>query len=360
MKIAIITTIFPPALGGPAIYSNEIFNRLAKDHEFYVLTYGNYKNSDKIIYIKRRYKNKVLNFFSNINDANKALNKLIKSKNIDVVYAQNPDLAGIPSYLACKKTNKKYIIKFVGDWAWETSYRKGWTKKPLTKFYDSTENLFSLLLKVIQRKILNNASFIVTPAKHLETHLRKAKIKTKIVVVPNAVEKIKVDNIKLKGFNILMVGRLVKHKHFDEIIKLMPKINANLLIIGSGPELGNLILLTKKLNLDGKVRFLRDLDHKKTVSYIYACDVLLLPSIYEGTSHVLLEAMLYKTFIIARNIPGNSELIANKVHGLLFNDINEIPNLIKNIDKRMIENAYKKVAKENTWQQHLNMLTKLF
>ncbi|MEE9215348.1 MAG: glycosyltransferase family 4 protein, partial [Thermodesulfobacteriota bacterium] len=55
--------------------------------------------------------------------------------------------------------------------------------------------------------------------------------------------------------------------------------------------------------------------------YIYASDLLILPSLAEAMPIVILEAMALKTPVIASNVDGISELIDNDKSGLLFSPL---------------------------------------
>ncbi len=368
MRVCIVTTIFPPELGGPAIYSYNLYSRLKSlGNEVNVLTYGNKASGDNNIHIiNTQVNNRLLKLILKAKNASKKLTETIKRDNTSIIYAQNPDLAGIPAYLASKRTNKPYIIKFVGDWAWETAYRKKWTSSNLTNFYKTKGNIQVRVLKYIQRKILNNAALIIVPSNHLIDTLRQAGVHTNVRIIENAVELANVKKIKLNGFSIIMVGRLVAHKHFDSIIRIMPRLDANLILIGDGPELDKLQSLSKSLNLDNKVKFLGSLEHEKTLSYISSSDVLLLPSIYEGSSHVILEAMLYSTPVIALANPGNASLIKDGMNGLLFDDSSQVLDKLLHIKnnrklaKTIAYNAHKQVINNNTWEKHINRLLSCF
>lgn len=83
-------------------------------------------------------------------------------------------------------------------------------------------------------------------------------------------------------------------------------------------------------------------------------DCLILPSIHEGLSYAILEAMATRCIIITNNIPGVGNLIENMKNGYLLetNDekayIKKIKSIRYNgIDKKMIDAALKTVQKFN-------------
>lgn len=93
---------------------------------------------------------------------------------------------------------------------------------------------------------------------------------------------------------ILFVGRLVYYKGIEYLIQSMPDIQAQLIIIGSGPLESNLKSLVSELKLEKKVKFLGEVNQNELIAYYYACDIFCLPSIArsEAFGIVQLEAMI--------------------------------------------------------------------
>jgi len=120
---------------------------------------------------------------------------------------------------------------------------------------------------------------------------------------------------------ILCVSGLVPRKGVRYLIQAMPLIlkkrEAILLIVGNGPQKSTLQHLVKTLNLREKVLFASKLPTEKLALYYDAADVFVLPSLSEGHSVALLEAMASGLPIVATNIGGNNESIVNQVNGFL-------------------------------------------
>jgi glycosyltransferase involved in cell wall biosynthesis len=87
------------------------------------------------------------------------------------------------------------------------------------------------------------------------------------------------------------VGRLVYYKGFEFLIRAMQGVDANLLIIGSGPLHDDLRREIAALGLDNRVTILSDVDD--TRPYYAACEIFVLPSVArsEAFGIVQLEAM---------------------------------------------------------------------
>ncbi len=362
MNMLIVTTIFPPDLGGPATYSYEIAKRLTKlGHKISVVTYGNKQdkkiNGFYVYYIRYPEISKIINYPYRLINAFLVTKRITKKFNPDIIYAQNPDMAGIPACLVSKLYRKKFVLKFVGDWVWEFAKNKNLTDLTLEEFYNNTKDKAIIkIMKKVERKIINSTDQIVTPSHYLKLLLKNWSIKPKISVVYNAVDLPEFRRINLGGKNIIAVGRFVPWKRFDDIIRIMPKIDANLLIVGSGPKLEAWKDLVDELNLNKKVKFLGRLNHEETLAYIQASDVLVLPSLYEGLSHVLLEAMALKTPVIASDVCGNTELV--KGNGILIQpkNLHQLEKAIKDTldgKENYISEAYDFIKKNNTWDNSI-------
>lgn len=89
-----------------------------------------------------------------------------------------------------------------------------------------------------------------------------------------------------------------------------------LLIAGSGPEEPKLRALAAQLNLAQKCVF-----HPSTpevARILSAIDVFVLPSLSEGLSNALMEAMACGCCVVASAVGGNPELVSDGTTGLLF------------------------------------------
>lgn len=137
---------------------------------------------------------------------------------------------------------------------------------------------------------------------------------------------------------IIGVGRLVKVKQFDVLIKSykksnLPLNNIKLLILGDGEEKERLFELIKKLNLSNHVKLLGFKDDAHI--YIKKSKAIVMSSESEGFPMVLIEALKLKTPIISFNCKsGPSEIIKHDENGFL----------VKNQDSKALSNAMNKLV----------------
>jgi phosphatidylinositol alpha-mannosyltransferase len=118
-------------------------------------------------------------------------------------------------------------------------------------------------------------------------------------VVPNPVDISVFSNKvpKQSGNNIVFLGRLVKRKGCQQLLKafacLVPEIpDANLIIAGDGPLKKNLISQAKKLGISDRVQFIGYIKEEDKPALLASADIACFPSLYgESFGIVLIEAM---------------------------------------------------------------------
>lgn len=115
------------------------------------------------------------------------------------------------------------------------------------------------------------------------------------------------------------VGRLVTVKNYPLLLRVLSDptfANVHLVLIGDGPQRAELEALASSPALIGRVRML---GHRDDVAELMpAFDIFVLPSISEGMSNTLLEAMACGVPPVASRVGGNSEIIVDGESGLLF------------------------------------------
>jgi len=183
----------------------------------------------------------------------------------------------------------------------------------------------------------------------------------KIIVAYNGIQTEKFPNLHLKkNIDLLFVGRLLKNKGIETIIKslnflMYKKIHFNnLIIVGQGPEEKNIKKQIKELNLTKKVKIIPFVTHKYLVSLYNRSKIFLCPSTSkEGVLTTMLEAACCKAAIITTNCCGMVEFAKDNINALLIKPFDtvdlarKIEILLKNeeIRNRLINNAEKMVRK---------------
>jgi len=115
---------------------------------------------------------------------------------------------------------------------------------------------------------------------------------------------------------VVFSGRLEPEKRINHLIACWPEVrtrhaNAQLLLLGSGSQERAL-----RQSAGEGVRFIGSVDD--VTPYLQAGDIFVLPSVAEGLSVALLEAMSSGLAVIATAVGGSPQLVASGANGLLI------------------------------------------
>ena len=180
-----------------------------------------------------------------------------------------------------------------------------------------------------------------------------------VIQIPNAIDLNLIPKKSTKQFEnqIIFAGRLSKEKGIEIMLETATQLpdNYHLLIAGSGP------LEEKVRNLADKktnVHYLGYQSKQNLLSLIRGSELLIQPSLEEGISSTLLEAMACGTCILASNIEGISEIVENNKNGLLVEPnnreelLNKILYLLPKKEKRLrMANEGLEIVKKYDWKR---------
>ncbi len=133
------------------------------------------------------------------------------------------------------------------------------------------------------------------------------------------------------------VGRMVRLKDFMTLLKAARLLFTEIpglyvVLVGAGPELSNLQeFVASAHELEGRIIFLGMLD--QVADALNAMDIFVLPSMMEGMSNTLLEAMAVGLPIVATRVGGNMEVVGEGVCGYLFTpqDVHGLAGLLRTL-----------------------------
>ena len=248
-------------------------------------------------------------------------------KNFDIVHAHN-----IPSALAMKNTSGKKILTLHGIFSEQIGQIHNKSAENLSGKYEIHALSWADVITTISKESLDYYS----------------NFGYNVNQIPNGLDlslfKQEVDRRYKK--QIIYAGRLSKEKGTETLLKICNNLNhdIDLLIIGDGPEQEKFQNVQLKNN---NVHYLGFQNHEKTISLIKGSDILIQPSLSEGISTTLLEAMACKTCIIASNVGGNLELIKNQENGILIEPTNNelfIKSINKLIEDKLLREKLSKSA----------------
>ena len=249
----------------------------------------------------------------------------------------------IAGALAMKNVSCKKILSIHGVYSKNIAQLYGKTTSGLSKKYEKTA--------------LNLADVVTVNSK--EGYNYYTEMGFNVVQIPNAIDLNIIPKKSAKQFENQMIfaGRLSKEKGVETLVETAAQLpdNYHLLIAGSGP------LEEKVKNLAAKKPNVHYLGYKSkpdVLSLIHSSDLLIQPSLEEGMSSTLLEAMGCGTRILASNIEGISEIVENEKTGVLVepnnNDelLNKILELLPKKEKRLrMAKEGLEIVKQYDWKE---------
>ena len=268
-------------------------------------------------------------------------------KDQDIVHAHN-----IPAALAMKNTVGKKVLSLHGIFSQQIDQLHGKTIGSMSEKYVKDALKWADIITVISKEAFDYYT----------------KLGYNVIQVPNAIDMSSLEQNADKRYpkQVIFAGRLSREKGTDALISIAQKLSddIHLIVLGTGPEEQKIKDLTRTHK---NIHFLGYQNKKETISLIRGSDVLIQPSLHEGISSTILEAMASKTAVIASNVGGNKEIIENGVTGILVEPqdvqsfVKEITNLLQNNQLRelLVNQASKNVQKYD-WSQVGNLYLKLY
>ena len=216
-------------------------------------------------------------------------------------------------------------------------------------------------------KIWKNAFFVVANSQGLKELAVKSEPKKEIGVIYNGVDvkEFVADPSKRnpEHFTIICVSRVTPRKGIRFLIQAFKMLsgrydNVQLLIVGDGNEKKSLEDLVRSLEIENRVEFAGAIDHTNVLAYYQRADVFVLPSLNEGMSNVMLEALAVGLPVVATDTGGTKELLTDNVNGLVVkmkdsNDLAEkIEKLIVNDElRKTMSLESRKLAERMSWEK---------
>jgi glycosyltransferase involved in cell wall biosynthesis len=140
---------------------------------------------------------------------------------------------------------------------------------------------------------------------------------------------------------LLNVGRLAAQKSQIHIIEALAGLSQDhpklkLLIAGDGPDRGTLRAAIDRLGLGGRAFLLGS--RTDMADLLALADVVVVSSLWEGTSLSMMEAMAAGKTLAVTGIPGNRELLEDGVSALMFPPADP-PAMAKILDRLLTDRA---------------------
>ncbi|MFA6383027.1 MAG: glycosyltransferase family 4 protein [Parcubacteria group bacterium] len=220
------------------------------------------------------------------------------------------------------------------------------------------------IIKLVWKK----SSFVIANSQGLKDLALESRTKKEIGIIFNGVEidRFKPDeNLRNKEKFIITVGasRITHRKGFNYLIEaiamLSPKYpNIYAKIMGEGNAKEELEQLVKKLKLDEKIEFLGRIPRENLAPFYQEADLFVLPSLNEGMSNAMLEALSSGLPLLSTNTGGADELLKDGSNGFIIKmkDASDIAEKIEKIiaNKNLQDSmgkASRELAETMSWQK---------
>lgn len=198
-----------------------------------------------------------------------------------------------------------------------------------------------------------------------KAEIKAFKISDKLTTDSKTVQK----NYKEKyNSNFIYLPAPLDAKKFNNIGEIEKKKNQIIYIGRDSYEKGIDILKNIESKINGKVVYCITLPWEKTMEILKSSSILIVPSRMESLPQVIKEAFYLKIPVIATDVGGVSEIVENKVTGILIPPenpekmIDAINNLLDDnlLIEQITKNAFEFITKNFTWDVLLSKYIELY
>lgn len=378
VKVCIITSSFPRQKNSyEGIFIKKFIENFSNKISFTVLAPSDKKESNlnydryKVIWVRYSLKKWERLFYTGGGVPQKIKQSVFTYWNLPFYI-----ISMIFSALKNSKNNDVIHVQWLQNGIFGILPKLLWRKPLVITIHGSDLKLFlnSKFHKLVGKFIIYFADALITVNEEFEEILTQKYPNKLIKYIPYAYKINKVGNGHIKDINkpktLLFVGSLTKEKGLLDLMVVYEKIvssgiYAQLRIIGTGALYDDLINWSKKFDTT-QVQIIGAKSNDDVIIEMLDADMLLLPSYSEGRPTVVLEAMSNGLPVIATNLKGIEEVIADNYNGKLFTpgDKEMFFTILKeaitgNLPlQEYINNSYilldrKKLTVENTNENHL-------
>lgn len=328
MKILMYAPVFPPMIGGPATQSENLCRALVgRGHVPVVVTVGDrFSKKDESGYLVYRYPWAY---------TSTPLDKLVRwiivpivlirvfiREKPEVLHCHSVSALSFVAGLIARITRRPSLIKFAGDWVWETYATSKVRSKDFEGIY--SRSVAARFLTFVQRTGLSLFDVVWVPSQFRAQNVRRILGENAPVrIIPNA--------LLLTGGGVhaaperpivVSANRFIPHKRIPTIIEAFAKTgrsDATLVLVGAGQEriLGEAKQTAERLGVAERVIFTGKLSSDEVYNHFKRATLYVSASLEEGFPNVFIEAMHFGLPIVSTDVGGCRELVVEGETGYL-------------------------------------------
>lgn len=232
------------------------------------------------------------------------------------------------------------------------------------------------LLTPLLKAIWRGAKFRTVCSHDLARLGHAADPATEFIVIPNGVETdrfvpiTRPPNPKVK---ILFIGRLIPRKGFQRVVASLPEVRQQtnkpfaVEVVGSGAAREDLDKIAEKLGVSDLISYVGTVPYEQLEKAYQYADIFVLTSLSEGMPSVILEAMGCGLPVVASDVGGNNELVAEGTTGYLI-DGDDVATLAKRLAqlindetlRREMGRRGREAALKYDWQHIMSRYNELY
>jgi glycosyltransferase involved in cell wall biosynthesis len=322
MRIGMLADLYKPHVSGITNYISLNKNYLEEaGHEVFVFTFGDNEDTNDEINVIRSPGIPLTDtgYFLSFRYSRQAKATL---QTMDLVHVHHPFLSGRLALRYCRPL--RIPIVFTNHTRYDLYAQ---TYLPLLP-----EELSETFLHSYMPNFCSAVNMVVSPSAGMADVLRRLGVSTLIEVIPNGVDLQRYQNtcedcrseFGFKPGDILWVysGRLAPEKNLDSLLQAFAGTaeaipDANLLIIGGGPEEERLREAARQTSVAGRIHFTGMIDYELLPRYLAMSDVFVTASLTEVHPLSLIEAMASGLPALGIHSVGVGDTIEDGVTGFL-------------------------------------------
>jgi glycosyltransferase involved in cell wall biosynthesis len=334
LNILLATPLYPPQIGGPALYAKNLSGQfIKKGHNVSVLVFSDYMwlpvGIRHVFYLASLFKH---------------------SFRSDIIFALDQFTEGA-AVLVSLVLRKPVVYRLEGDFLWEKFVERTRSDTTLLRFYNERQllSLRERLIEVFSRWAIRRASILV-----FSSEWRRAMVvgvydipSTKTAIIKNSFPLAALRAQGQRSKVVLWAGRMLYLKNLHRLIDAFSAANDGsyeLYLVGDGPERVALKSQVSNLRLQSSVKFFDPLPREKMLEKMSTSAFFVLPSLSDVGPNVIADAVATKTPFIMTKESGHTEYVR------------EIGIFVDPLDEKDIAEKIKVMMDESTRKEYQKKL----